>query len=170
MRIGDIFAPARRFVARVSAFVDTGDDRLGRPPFHSGFRVPFGATPPKLHPPTPTPSSEASVALTPSGLIFTLTRRRTAAAAGAEQPAVDHSFGSGRVPWSLSSRVDHPPHVLRPRPPLAVAPGPPRAPAPFPTVRISSDRDRAEALRALLLLTLDPFGTSFRFYGRFGRP
>ena len=33
MRIDDLSAPTGRFVARLSAFVGTGDDRLGRAPY-----------------------------------------------------------------------------------------------------------------------------------------
>ena len=33
MKIDDVSVPTERFVARVSAFVDTGDNRLGRAPF-----------------------------------------------------------------------------------------------------------------------------------------
>ena len=54
MRIDDLFAPAGRFVARVSAFVGTDDDRLGRAPFLPAadatltpvIAVLSGATPP----------------------------------------------------------------------------------------------------------------------------
>ena len=106
MRIDDLSSPTGRFVARVSAFVGTGDDRLGRAPFWPAadatftpvFAVPFEANPPELPPRAPTPPSEASVALPPAGRISTRTRRRTAAAAGAVQPPVGHGFGPGRVP------------------------------------------------------------------------
>ena len=91
------------------------------------------------------------MALPPTGRISTWTRRRTAAAAGAAQPAVDYGFGPGRVPRMSSSRVDLPPCVPRPRLPLAAVPSAPRAPTPVPTVPISSDRDRAEPLSLPLL-------------------
>ena len=84
--------------------------------------VPSGATPPESPPRAPTPPSEAAVALLPTGRISTRTRRRTAVAAGAVQPAVDYGFGPGRVPRTSSSRVDPPPRVLRPLLPLAAAP------------------------------------------------
>ena len=131
MRIDDLSAPTGRFVARVSAFVGTGDDRLSRAPFWPAadstltpiFAVPSGATPPDLPPRAPTPPSEASVALSRTGRISTRTRRRTAAAAGAAQPAVDYGFRPGRVPRTSSSRLDPPPRVSRPRLPWV----PPRA-------------------------------------------
>ena len=173
IKIDDLSALTGRCVARVSAFVRTGDDRLGRAPFWPVadatlipvFAVPSGATPPDLPPRGPTPPSEASVALRPTGRISTRTRRRTAAAAGAAQPAVDYGFGPGGVPRTPSSRVDPPPRVPRPRLPLAAAPSASRAPTPVPTVPIPSDRDQAVSrFRAL-----DPFGISLRPYGRFRR-
>ena len=114
MRIDDLSAPTGRFVARAPAFVGTGDDRLGRAliwpatdvAFTPVYAVPFGTTPPELPPRAPTPPSETSVALPPTGRIFARTRRRTAAAAGAAQPAVDHGFGPGRAPGASSSRID----------------------------------------------------------------
>ena len=159
MRIDDLSASTGRFVARVSAFVGTGDDRLGRAPFWPAadailtpvFAVPSGATPPDLLPRAPTPPLEASVALPPTGRISTRTRRRTAAAAGAAQPAVDYGFGPGRVLQTSSSRVDHPPRVSRPRLPFAAAANTARAPTPVPTSPIPSDRDRAEPLGLPLL-------------------
>ena len=58
MRIDDLSAPTGRFVASVSAFIGTGDDRLGRAPLWPAadatitpvFAVPFGATPPESPP------------------------------------------------------------------------------------------------------------------------
>ena len=159
LRIDDLSAPTGRFVARVSAFVGTGDDRLGRTPFwpaaDSNFTpvlaVPSGATPPESPPPAPMPPSEAPVAPPPTSRISTRTRKRTAAAAGAAQTAVDYGFGPGRVPRTSSSRVDPPPRVLRLQSPLAAAPSASQAPTPVPTVPIPSDRDRAEPLGAPLL-------------------
>ena len=162
MRNCDLSAPTGRFVAHVSAFVGTDDDRLGRPPlwpaadatFTSVFAEPFGATPatpPEFPPRAPTPPSEASVTLPPSSRISTRTRRRPAAAAGAEQPAVDYGFGPGRVPWRFSSRVYPPQRVPHPQLPLATAPSTSRAPASVPTAPIPTDRDRAEPLAAPLL-------------------
>ena len=86
------------------------------------------------------------MALPPTGRISTRTRRRTAAAAGTAQPAVDYGFEPERVPRISSSRVDPPPGVSRPRLPLAATPSTSRAPTPVPTVPIPSDRDRAEPL------------------------
>ena len=91
MRIDELSAPTGRFVVSVSAFVGTGDDRLGRAPFWPAadaiftpvFAVPSGATSPELPPRASTPPSDSSVALPPTGRISTRTRRRTAAAAGA---------------------------------------------------------------------------------------
>ena len=159
MRIDDLSAPTGRFVARVCALVDTGDDYLGRVPFWPAadatftpvLAVPFGATPPELPPRAPTPPFEASVALPPTGRISTRTRRGTAAAAGAAPPAVDYGFGPGRVPRTSPSRVDPSPRAPRPRLPLTAAPTTPRVPTPVPTVPIPSDRDRSEPLGALLL-------------------
>ena len=175
MRMGDLSAPAGRFVASFSAFVGTGDDRLDRVPFWTAAdatftaAVPLGTTPPELPPRAPTPPSEASVAQPPSGRVSTRTRRRTAAAAGAAQPAVDHGFEPVRVTQSSSFRVNPPPRAPRPRPPLAVAPSTSRAPTHVPTVPIPSDRDRPEPLGAPLL-GLDSFGAFLRPYGRLGRP
>ena len=154
MRIDDLCAPTGRSVARVSAFVGTGDDRLGRAPFWPAaadtftpvFMVLSGATPPDLPPRAPTPPSEASAALPPTGRISTRMRRRTDAAVGAAQPAVDYGFGPGRLPRTSSSWVDPPPRVPRPQLPLAAAPSASRAPTPVPTVPIPSDRDRSEPL------------------------
>ena len=84
MRVDDLSAPTGRFAARVSAFVGTGDDRLGRAPFWPAtdatstpvFAVPSGVTPPKLSPRAPTPPSEKSVALPPTGRISAPKNRR----------------------------------------------------------------------------------------------
>ena len=109
MRIDDLSAPTRRFVARLSAFVGTGFDRLGRAPiwpaadatFTAVFAVPSGATPPELPPRVPTPPSDASVALPLTSRISTRTSPRTAGAAGAAQSALfmvlDHAGFSGRL-------------------------------------------------------------------------
>ena len=109
------------------------------------------ATPSDLLPRAPTSPSEASVALPPTDRISTRTRRRTATAGGAAQPALDYGFGPGRVPQTSSSRVDSPPRVPRPRLPLAAAPSASRAPTPIPTVPIPSDHDRAKPLGLPLL-------------------
>ena len=106
MRIDDLSAPTGGFVARVSAFVGTGDDRLNRAPFWPAadaaftpvFAVPFRATAPESPPRAPTPPSEGSVALPPTGCISTQTRQRTAVAAGGAQPAVDYGLETGRCP------------------------------------------------------------------------
>ena len=82
--------------------------------------------------------------LPPSGPISTRTRRRTAAAAGAEPPAVDYGFGPGGAPRPSARRTITPPRVPRPRPPLAVATAPAPAASPALTVPIPSGRDRAE--------------------------
>ena len=87
----------------------------------------------------------------PTGRIFTQTRRRTAAAAGAAQPAVDYAFGPGRVPWTSSCRVDPPLRVSRSRLPLSAAPRASRALTPVSTTPIPSGRDRAEPLSLPLL-------------------
>ena len=134
MRIGDLSAPSRRFVARVTAAVTTDGYRPDRgelvpaadTAFASVFAVPFGgatgsaeapaaATSVVQHaPPTsstpqgadyveitdpaaPAPLRQGDpappTALPPSGRISTRTRRRTAAATGAEPPAVDYASG-----------------------------------------------------------------------------
>ena len=155
MRIDDI-SSTRRFVARVSASVDSGDDQPSQkafwPPTNATFvsvlAVSFEATPPEPPPPTPTPHLEALVGAAALGPHLTGTRRRTAAAAHAAQPAVDYGFGPSRVPPLSSSRVDPPTRLPLPRPPLAVALGLPRPPTPVPTVPIPSDRGRAELLSA----------------------
>ena len=157
--IDDLSALTGTFVARGSAFVGTGDDRVGRAlfwpaadaTFTSVFAVPSGATPSEIPPRAPTPPSEASVALLPTGRISTRTHRRTVAAAGAAQPVVEYGFGHGKVPRTSPSRVDPPPRVPRPRLPLTAAPITSRAPTPVPTVPIRSDRDRAEPLGAPIL-------------------
>ena len=114
-------------------------------------RCPPGPTPPDLPPRSPTPPSEISVALPPTGRISTRTHHRTAAAAGAAHPAVDHGFGPGSVLRMSSSRINPPPHVSRPWLPSAAAPSVSRAPTPVPTVPNTSDRDRAEPLSFSLL-------------------
>ena len=75
-------------------------------------------------------------ALPPSGRISTPTRRRTATAAGAEPPAVDHGFGPGGAPRPSARRANTPPPVPRPRPALAVVTAlllPPRLPRRYPS-------------------------------------
>ena len=154
MRIDDLSAPTGRFVARVSSFVGTSDDRPGRAIFWPAadatltpvFAMPSEATPPDLPPRAPTPPPEASVALPPTGRISARMRRRTTAAAGAAQSAVDYGFGPGRVPRTSPSRVHPPPRVSRPRLSLAAAPSASGAPTPVPTVSMPSDRDRTEPL------------------------
>ena len=153
MGIADFSAPAGRFVARVSAFVGTGDDRLSSAPFWpaaeaiftSGLAVPSGATRQNHSRGT---IGGFSVALPPTGRISTRTRRRTAVAAGAAQPAVDYGSGPCRVPRMPSSRADSPPRVPRARLPLAAAPSISRVPTTVLTVPIPYDRDRAEPLGA----------------------
>ena len=113
--------------------------------------MPSGPTPPDVPPRAPTPPSETSAALPPTYRISTRTRRRTAAAAGAAQPAVDYGSGPGRVPQTSSSRIYPPPRVPLLRLPLSAAPSASRAPTPVPTVPIPSDRDRAEPLGVPLL-------------------
>ena len=111
MKIDELLAPTERFIARVSAFVGTRDDRLGYAPFWPAtdatfnpvFAVPSEATPSELPPRLPTPPSETSVSLPPTGRISTWTRRRTAAAVGAAQPA---GFGPRRVPQTSPSRAN----------------------------------------------------------------
>ena len=81
----------------------------------AGITDPAASAPsPQGDPPTPT-------ALPPSGRISARTRRRTAAASGAEPPAVDYGFGPGGAPRPSTRRATTPPRVPRPRPPLAVA-------------------------------------------------
>ena len=64
------------------------------------------------------------------------TRRRTAATAGAESPAVDYGFGPGRPPCPSARRAN--------TPPLAVATTPTPAASSDPTVLIPSGRDHPE--------------------------
>ena len=159
MRIDDLSAPTRMFVSRVSAFVGTDDNRLGRAPFWPAadvfftpvFAGPSGATPSNFPPRTPSPPSEPSEALPPTGGISTRTRRRTAKATCAAHPDVFYGFGPGSVPRKPSTRLDPPSRVSRPLKPLAAAPSASRSPTPVPTVPIPSDRDRAEPLGLPLL-------------------
>ena len=102
---------------------------------------------------TPSPSGDPAppTALPPSGRISTRTRRRTAAAAGAEPSAVDYGYGPGGAPRPSARRITTPPRVLRPRPPLAVATAPAPAVSSAPTVPIPSGRDLAEPVGAHIL-------------------
>ena len=94
--------------------------------------------------PSPHGDPAPTTALPSSGSISTRTRRRTAAAAGAEPPAVDNGFGLGGAPRPPARRANTPARVLRPQAPLAVAAAPAPAALPAPTVPIPSGRDRAE--------------------------
>ena len=91
------------------------------------------------------------IALPPSSRISTRTRPRTAAAAGAEPPAVDYGFGLDEAPRPAAQRINTSLRVRRPRPPLAVATPPALAASPFLTVYIPSGRDRAEPVGTPIL-------------------
>ena len=138
--------------------------------------MPSGANPSALPHGSRRPPLKTSVALPPSSRISTRIRRRTAAAAGAAQPAVDCGFGHDRFSRSSSYRGDPPPRVPRPRPQLAVTPGPSRAKMPVPTVPVASDsthharRRPSGAFESPAYKSPDPFGASIRPYGRLRRP
>ena len=101
-------------------------------------------TDPAASAPSPQGDPAPPTALPPSGRISTRTRRRTAAATGAEPRAVDYGFGPGGAPRPSVRRTINPPRVPRPQPPLAVDTAPAPAASPAPTVPIPSGRDRAE--------------------------
>ena len=81
-------------------------------------------TDPAASAPSPQGDPARATALSPSDRISTRTRRRAAAAAGAEPPAVDYGFEPGGTPHPSARRTITPPRVPRPRPPLAVATAP----------------------------------------------
>ena len=160
MRIDKLSAPTRRFVACVSAFVGTGDDRLGRAPFWPAADVTFT-------PVFAVPSGARSVRITPAGPYTLIGDFSGTGAYGPHlhldapknsrlrsvprKPAVDYGFGPGRVPRPSPSRVDPPPAVPHSRLPLTSVPTTSRTPTPVPTVPIPSDRDRAEPLGTPIL-------------------
>ena len=102
IRLDVLSAPTGGFVARVSAFVNTGDTRLGHVPFVAAtdatftpvFTFPSRVVPLALFSPAPMPPLQAPMARPPTERISTRTRRRTAAAAGATQRAADRGSGS----------------------------------------------------------------------------
>ena len=81
-------------------------------------------TDPAASAPSPQGDPAPPTALPPSGRISTRTRRRTAAAAGAEPPAADYGFGPAVAPRPSARRTITSPQVPRSRPPLAVATAP----------------------------------------------
>ena len=81
-------------------------------------------TDPAASAPLPQGDPAPPTALPPSGRISTRTRRRTAAAAGAEPPAADYGFGPAVAPRPSARRTITSPQVPRSRPPLAVATAP----------------------------------------------
>ena len=95
---------------------------------------------------TPSPPGDPAppTAMPSSGRISTRTRRRTAAGASIEPPAVDYGFGPSGALHPPARRANTPPRVSRPRPPLAVVSAPAPAASPALTIPIPSGGDRAE--------------------------
>ena len=71
-------------------------------------------TDPPASAPSPHGDSAPPTAMPPSGHISTRTRRRTAAATGAEPPAAEYGFGPGGAPRPSARRSSTPPRVPRP--------------------------------------------------------
>ena len=85
------------------------------------------------------------------GCISARARRRTAATAGAEPPAVAYGFGPGGAPRLSARRTITPSRVPRPQPPLAFATTPVPTALPAPTEPIPSGRERAEPVGTPIL-------------------
>ena len=78
-------------------------------------------------------------------------RRRTAAAKGAGQAAVNYDFGRDGAPRSRVKQASFSPRVVRLRSHLTDTSGPARSPTHIPTVPIPPNRNSCEPLGASLL-------------------